>query len=110
MSIDELLHETVVLRTAFADIAHHVCSPRPVDVDTVPLTEVRNGLEGMGIDRVAALLFAYRHTDGMVEAYKLAEEVRGWVIAGKRPRSVQDVLPPEEIEAKLRAVGVERPG
>jgi hypothetical protein len=98
----DLFHEGVTVRTAFADLVHHVCRP-DADVDTVPLDEVLAGLEAFGKHRFAALLFAGQHVDSVEAALVLAQEVERWVQEGRRPRSLPQLLGPQETANVERA-------
>jgi hypothetical protein len=100
--MDEILHETLRLRTAFGDLVAYVC-PHGCDASTVPLRQVIDGLHEMGVDRYAGLLYAHRLADSAEDARALATEVRDWLLAGRRPRTMQQVLAEPELAAVERA-------
>jgi hypothetical protein len=100
--VNDLIHETVFLRTAYGDLVWHVCKPG-VNPDTVPLTDVLAGLDELGDHRAAALLYVARHGDTVEKCQPIVRELRRWLEAGRRPRLLREVLDPEERAAVERA-------
>lgn len=93
MTVMDLLYETLVIRPAFGDLVRRVCAPG-ADIDAVPLSEVRDGLDELGLDRFGALLLANRAVDTYQEGIDLAAEIRAeWLHRDRRPRAMTQVIP-----------------
>lgn len=93
---DLVVHEALVVRLAFEDLVGRVCL-QGTDPDTVPLAEVRDGLDELGLDRFAGLLLANRIVDTIEEGLELAMEVRAeWLHRDRRPRTLMEALTPDE--------------
>jgi len=109
--MDEILRETLHIRTAYGDLVSYVCRPG-TDHDAVPLDEVLAGLDQLGDDRAAALMYAHKNVDSIDEGRALIRDIRRRLMAGRRPRTMMQVLTPEEREGVERAFrrAEERPG
>lgn len=94
-SHDDVFHEGVTMRIAFVDLVSHVCV-RDTDPDEVSISEVLAGLDEFGVCRFGGLLFAFKEADTIEEGIDLAMEVQKWLREGRRPRGLQELLPPPE--------------
>jgi len=109
----DLMRETLLIRMAYGDLVGRVCV-QGADANSVPLDEVLAGLDAWGLDRYGALLLANRLVDTFEEGLDLAIEVRAdWLAKGRRPRTMRQVLSPEERDAVeqlfRRAAAAEQP-
>jgi hypothetical protein len=97
MTIEEMLHETLVLRLLYEDTIAFVCVP-DADPDQVPLADVLRGIQQMGTERFAALAFLHRYAQTMAGGRIVAEELRVLIRQNRRPRTVRQLVPRDVLE------------
>jgi hypothetical protein len=91
MTAADLLHETIVLRGAYDELARYLL-PANEDPSTFSTGAFLAAIETDGLDRCAARLYAYHLAESIEEGRGALRELMDWLEAGIRPRRMVDAM------------------